>query len=104
MAFPGETYVTSYWKEGNIILLQAKAKERDAMVISNAAIKYGSTANTTGKLYSAGDINHQGTALAPAYAQHWVCSSNAWKRPSGRSRPAATGRKHCRRATIWRQE
>ena len=35
---PGETYVTSYWKDGDKILLQAKVKERDAMVISNAAI------------------------------------------------------------------
>jgi len=38
VAFPGETYVTSYWKDGNTILLQSKAKERDAMVISNAAV------------------------------------------------------------------
>jgi hypothetical protein len=61
----------------------------DFQMISNASIKYGSTANTTGKLYSAGDINHQGTALAPAYAQHWVCSNNAFNCPSS-SVPAST--------------
>jgi acyl dehydratase len=38
VAFPGETYLTSYWNEGERILLQVKAKERDALVISNAAI------------------------------------------------------------------
>lgn len=38
VAFPGETYVTSYWKEGGTILLECKAKERDALVISNAAV------------------------------------------------------------------
>jgi acyl dehydratase len=38
VGFPGETYLTSYWKEGDKILIQAKAKERDAIVISNAAI------------------------------------------------------------------
>lgn len=38
VAFPGETYITSYWKEGDKILLEAKCKERDAVIISNAAI------------------------------------------------------------------
>jgi acyl dehydratase len=38
VGFPGETYLTSYWKEGNTILLEVKSKDRDAIVISNAAI------------------------------------------------------------------
>jgi len=38
VAFPGETYLTSYWREGDKILIQAKSKERDAAIISNAAI------------------------------------------------------------------
>ena len=38
VAFPGETYRTLYWREGDKILIQAKSKERDAVVISNAAI------------------------------------------------------------------
>ncbi len=46
----------------------------DFQMISNATIRYGSTATTTGKLYSAVDINHQGVARAPAYAAHYTCS------------------------------
>lgn len=38
VGFPGETYVVSYWKEGDKILLEAKSKERDAIIISNAAV------------------------------------------------------------------
>ena len=39
VGFPGETYVVSYWKEGDKILIAAKSKERDAKIISNAAIE-----------------------------------------------------------------
>ncbi len=38
VAFPGETYRTSWWREGDTILVEAHAVERDAIVISNAAI------------------------------------------------------------------
>jgi acyl dehydratase len=38
VCFPGETMVTSYWREGKQILVASKSKERDAAVISNAAI------------------------------------------------------------------
>jgi acyl dehydratase len=38
VAFPGETYLVSHWREGDKILIQAKSKERDAVIISNAAI------------------------------------------------------------------
>ena len=38
VGYPGETYLTSYWKEGNKVLIQAKSKERDELVITNAAI------------------------------------------------------------------
>jgi acyl dehydratase len=36
--FPGETMVTSIWREGGQLLLAAKSKERGAPVLSNAAI------------------------------------------------------------------
>ena len=36
--FPGETIETSAWREGNQILISARCKERNAPVISNAAI------------------------------------------------------------------
>ena len=38
VAFPGETYLISWWREGDKILIQAKSKERDAAIIANAAI------------------------------------------------------------------
>ena len=36
--FPGETMVTSIWRDGNRLLIASSAKERNAPVISNAAI------------------------------------------------------------------
>jgi len=36
--FPGETMVTSWWREGDKILITALSKERGAPVITNAAI------------------------------------------------------------------
>ena len=38
IGFPGETYLTSYWEEGDKILLRVGSKERSAPVITNAAI------------------------------------------------------------------
>ncbi len=38
VAFPGETYRISYWREGDKLLLEARSKERDAVILSNAAI------------------------------------------------------------------
>lgn len=38
VGYPGETYLTSYWKDGDRIVIEAKSKERDEVVISNAAI------------------------------------------------------------------
>jgi acyl dehydratase len=36
--FPGETMVTSVWREGKQLLIASKSKERDAPILSNAAI------------------------------------------------------------------
>jgi len=38
VVFPGETIVTSLWKEGNSVLIDAKTRERGTPVITNAAI------------------------------------------------------------------
>ncbi len=38
VVFPGETVVTSMWREGNQIVLQVATKERSSPVLSNAAI------------------------------------------------------------------
>ena len=38
VVFPGETLVTSLWREGDRILIEAKTRERGSPVLSNAAI------------------------------------------------------------------
>ena len=38
VGFPGETYLTRYWREGDRILIESSSKERDTIIISNAAI------------------------------------------------------------------
>lgn len=38
VVFPGETIVTSFWREGDTILVAAETKERGTPVITNAAI------------------------------------------------------------------
>jgi len=38
VAFPGETFHTAYWREGQSILLEVKSAQRDAPIISNAVI------------------------------------------------------------------
>ena len=38
VVFPGETIVTSIWKDGSTIVIDAKTMERGTPVISNAAI------------------------------------------------------------------
>lgn len=47
----------------------------DFQMISNQSISYGSTATTTGKLYSSVNIVHAGTAQAPLYAANLICRS-----------------------------
>ena len=39
VGFPGESYAISHWTEGGRILVAAKSVERDAPIISNAAIE-----------------------------------------------------------------
>lgn len=38
VGFPGETYLISYWKEGDKVLIEASSKERGDKIITNAAI------------------------------------------------------------------
>jgi acyl dehydratase len=39
VAFPGETYQVSYWKQGKQILLEARSVERGAPIITNAVVE-----------------------------------------------------------------
>ncbi|MFN8108817.1 MAG: hypothetical protein U0Y82_03100 [Thermoleophilia bacterium] len=49
----------------------------DFQMIADADIVYGNTATTTGKIYSTGDVTHQGTAKAQVYAKHLVCRNSS---------------------------
>ncbi|KAF9139183.1 hypothetical protein BG015_002133 [Linnemannia schmuckeri] len=46
---PGETLETSMWREGNKVLFQVRAIERDAIVISNAAVELQGEASKSSK-------------------------------------------------------
>jgi hypothetical protein len=39
VGYPGETVRTSWWREGNTLLIEARSKERDAVILSNALIE-----------------------------------------------------------------
>jgi acyl dehydratase len=39
VAFPGETYHTAYWREGERVLLEVKSAQRGTPIISNAVIE-----------------------------------------------------------------
>jgi acyl dehydratase len=39
VAWPGETYVVSWWKEGDRVLVATRSKERGAPIITNAAVE-----------------------------------------------------------------
>jgi acyl dehydratase len=38
VAFPGETYLTEWWREGDQVLFEVRSKQRNAVIISNAVI------------------------------------------------------------------
>jgi hypothetical protein len=52
----------------------------DFQAVSQKSISYGSTATTTGKIYSAQDVNHDGMAKAEVYAQGRVTGSGTFAR------------------------
>jgi len=50
VVYPGETLVTSMWKEGDKVVFVTKVKERDAVVLAAAAATLASAGSTKAKL------------------------------------------------------
>ena len=51
----------------------------DFQALSNTSISYGSTATTTGKIYSASNVNHDGTAKGTVYAVNRVTGNSSFE-------------------------
>ena len=51
----------------------------DFQALANTSISYGSTATTTGKIYSAANVNHDGTAKGTVYALNRVTGNSSFE-------------------------
>ncbi len=58
------------------------ASVADFQMMSNASISYGSTATTRGKIYSAVNVTHSGTAYADVYAEGQVSGGATYVSPA----------------------
>jgi hypothetical protein len=68
----------------NVRTRQVQAQVRpgslaDFQALSNTSISYGSSATTTGKIYSANDVNHDGTAKGTVYAVDRVTGNSSFE-------------------------
>ena len=68
----------------NVRTRQVQAQVRpgslaDFQALSNTSISYGSAATTTGKIYSAVNVNHDGTAKGTVYALNRVTGNSSFE-------------------------